>query len=126
MKVKPKPDQIDRARELRRSSTRAETILWAALRGGSLGVKFRRQHRIGPFIGDFIALEARLLVEADGPHHDEQAGADAARTTVLEREGYRVLRFRNAEIMADLENVLRRIVVALQAARHPHPAQPDG
>ncbi len=55
------------ARKLRANMTDAERRLWAALRGRRLrGFRFRRQHRLGPFIGDFVCIEHRLLIEADG------------------------------------------------------------
>ena len=76
-------------------------------------MKFRRQHRIGPFIADFASLDAQLIIEADGPQHDDRITEDAAWTSFLEAEGYRVVRFRNAEILTGLENVLRVISLAL-------------
>ena len=114
MKRDPDPIQLERAKALRRFSTKAEAILWKSLRDRRMnGVKFRRQHRLGPFIADFASLDARLVIEADGPQHDERIAEDLARTTFLEAEGYRVLRFRNAEILTRLENVLRVISLAL-------------
>ena len=108
------PVQLERAKALRQFSTKAEAILWKSLRDRRMnGVKFRRQQRIGPFIADFASLDARLVIEADGPQHDERLAEDTARTAFLEAEGYRVLRFRNAEILTQLENVLRVISLAL-------------
>jgi hypothetical protein len=60
--------------------------------GGRLGVTFRRQVPLGPFIVDFLAPSARLVVEVDGGYHELRAKADARRTRWLERRGYRVLR----------------------------------
>ena len=108
------PVQQKRAKALRQFSTKAEAILWKSLRDHRMnGIKFRRQQRIGPFIADFASLDARLVIEADGPQHDERIAEDAARTAFLEAEGYRALRFRNAEILTQLENVLRVISLAL-------------
>ncbi len=115
MKRDPDPIQLERAKALRRFSTKAEAILWKSLRDRRMnGVKFRRQHRIGPFIADFASLDAQLIIEADGPQHDDRITEDAARTAFLGGQGYRVLRFRNAEILTGLENVLRAISLALQ------------
>ena len=56
-----------RARELRRQQTPAESILWRRLRGKQMeGLKFRRQHILGPFIVDFVNLEHKLIIEIDG------------------------------------------------------------
>src|SRR5216683_1045181 len=79
---------MSRARELRITMTDAERRLWSALRGRRLrGFKFRRQHRLGPFIADFVCVEHRLVIEADGGQHAESA-VDARRTAWLEaREG---------------------------------------
>ena len=105
------PLQVDRARQLRRGSTYAERLLWRQLRGGQLGVKFRRQHRIGPFIVDFFCPERALAIELDGGQHFSDAGRDqdARRTEVLARLGVRVARFSNTEALTETGAVLERI-----------------
>jgi len=78
------------ARRLRRSQTEEERILWTDLRKRRLGgLRFRRQHPIGPFIVDFVCLERRFIVEVDGIHHSEgdNEKRDQARTAWLEAEG---------------------------------------
>ncbi len=103
----------ERARELRHHSTPAEQVLWAALRGRQLaGLKFRRQHPLGPFIVDFCCPERRVIVEVDGPIHDDQGEADAARTAQLTAHGYQVLRFANAQVLEHLPEVLAAIQTA--------------
>ena len=98
------------ARELRRSLTPAEQALWRALQGRRLaGLKFRRQHAVGPFVLDFYCPSAKLVVEVDGPIHDTRAEQDAARTEHMQAFGYRVLRFRNEEVLTNLDVVLERI-----------------
>jgi very-short-patch-repair endonuclease len=73
------------AREFRRGPTRAETILWQALRGGKLGgLHFRRQQVIDGYIVDFYCHAARLVVEVDGSVHEYQRGEDAEREQALE------------------------------------------
>ena len=65
------------ARELRQQATDAERMLWKYLRAHRLAdYKFRRQVVIEPYIVDFVCLEARLIVEADGGQHQEQAVDD--------------------------------------------------
>lgn len=105
------PAQIQqRARELRREMTLAEKLLWSRLRNKRLdGLKFRRQHPLGPFIADFYCAAQRLVVEIDGDIHDLQPGRDAARTEQFEQYGCRVIRFRNEQVLNDIEDVLAAI-----------------
>ncbi len=113
----------DRARELRRDMTPAERRLWNILKLRQVeGFRFRRQHPIGPFIADFACLEARLVIEVDGGQHDESS-TDPARDAFIRREGFKVLRFWNNEVMANLEGVCSVIAHAL-AERCPHPSLP--
>jgi len=106
--------------------TAAEWRLWQALRVRQLGgLKFRRQHPVGPFVLDFYCPAGKLVIELDGGVHDEQAEQDEARTQHLESYGYRVLRFRNEEVFADLPAVLDRIAQAASLSPdHPQPARP--
>lgn len=102
------------ARQLRHEPTQAEDALWQLLRGRRLGgFKFRRQYAIERFIVDFVCLEKRLIVEVDGEIHDHQIEYDAIRQTFLEAQGFRVLRFRNDEVLKTGVSVVKRIVVAL-------------
>ncbi|HUU45024.1 MAG TPA: endonuclease domain-containing protein, partial [Acidobacteriota bacterium] len=71
-----------------------ERLLWARLRNRRLdGIKFRRQHPIGPFVVDFFCESCRLVVELDGDSHGTQVEEDSRRTLWLQRQGYRVVRF---------------------------------
>ena len=84
------------AKKLRREQTALESRLWHELRAKRLdGWKFKRQVPIGPYVADFVCLEARLIVEVDGPLHrqTEQRLKDGERDAVLRRHGFRVLRF---------------------------------
>ena len=97
-----------RARQLRNNPTEAERLLWRELRLRQLGGhKFRRQQPLGRYIVDFVCLERRLVVELDGGQHSEpeQAGYDAERSSWLEQEGFRVLRFWDHEVLTQLEEV---------------------
>jgi very-short-patch-repair endonuclease len=112
--------KLEFARELRRRQTDAEQSLWHHLRNRTLmGCKFRRQHPIGAYIVDFICLEAALVIELDGGQHQEPS--DAARTSFLQREGYRVLRFWNNDTLMQTDSVLALVHEALVAAGCPHP-----
>ena len=102
------PGATARARAMRAVMTPAEAKLWAMLRGSQIaGTKFRRQAPIGPYIADFLAPAIRLLIKADGGLHSVEG--DAERTAFLETQGYRVLRFGNAEILAQPDAVWRTI-----------------
>lgn len=110
---------VRRARDLRERQTDAERSLWLSLRDRRLaGVKFRRQHPIGPYIADFCSPESRLVIEIDGGQHASRVEADRRRTEYLSREGYRVLRFWDNDVLGNLSGVLQRIG---QALRDPHP-----
>ena len=105
------------ARRLRRNKTPAEQKLWEALKGKKLGgLKFRTQHPVGPFILDFYCPARKLVVELDGEVHEKQADYDESRTQQLENYGYRVIRFRNEEVLDDLPSVFERILQAAQSS----------
>lgn len=101
----------DRARRLRREQTDAERELWMRLRRHQLGVQFRRQHPIGPYIVDFCCVQRRMIVELDGGHHHSQRQVlyDEGRTAWLAKLGYRVLRFSDADVLKEMEAVLKEI-----------------
>jgi very-short-patch-repair endonuclease len=107
--------EIFRAREMRRYPTDAERKLWQLLRGKRLGVRFRRQQPIGPYVVDFYCSLARLIVELDGEQHgfDARREYDEQRTRWLEQHGYRVVRFWNVEVFRNEERVIEQILAAL-------------
>lgn len=106
------------ARELRLTLTPAERLLWNELRDRQLGgLKFRRQHPVGPYVLDFYCATAKLGVEVDGEIHAALTEYDADRTAHMERYGYRVLRFTNEEVLAHPERVLSRILNAAGGKR---------
>jgi very-short-patch-repair endonuclease len=111
------------ARKLRHQSTDAERMLWKYLRAHRMsGYKFKRQVVIEPYIVDFICLEARLIVEADGGQHLEQVESDLKRSVFLESLGYKVIRFWNHEILCDIHSVLEQIHSYLIEAPSPQPS----
>lgn len=121
-----------RARALRRDLTPLERRLWSALRLLELPHgHFRRQAPIGPYFADFAHHGLRLVVELDGEQHGHDAGlaCDEIRTAYLERAGYRVLRFWNHEIRANLDGVVETVLAALEerpSAPDPSPPQAGG
>jgi very-short-patch-repair endonuclease len=109
---------------MRSEPTPAEHRLWQILRAKRLaGHKFKRQLTIDGYIVDFVCLEHRLIVEADGGHHAENL-ADARRDAYLQEQGFRVLRFWNNEIFENEEGVRLTILSALEhPSPRPSPAQ---
>jgi BirA family biotin operon repressor/biotin-[acetyl-CoA-carboxylase] ligase len=111
------PDwQRQTARRLRREMTDAERKLWSVLRVRRFrGTAFRRQAPLGPYIADFVCHRLKLVIEVDGGQHSGSEH-DACRDQWLAREGYRVLRFWNNEVLGNLEGVLDRIGREIAAA----------
>jgi very-short-patch-repair endonuclease len=111
---------LSHRRGLRATSTKPEQLLWSVLRNRRLdGHRFRRQHSIQQFIVDFVCLEERVVVEADGGYHDWQYEKDQAREDVLKSHGYRVIRFSNEDVITNLEGVAEAIRRCLAAAPSP-------
>jgi very-short-patch-repair endonuclease len=111
----------ERARELRRSPTEAETRLWNQLRRRQVArARFRRQVPLGPYIVDFMCPSHRLIVEVDGGQHAERVVYDAARTEWLQSRGFTVLRFWNNDVLGAIEGVVGEIERWLLA--HPPPS----
>ena len=108
--------KVQRAKDLRREMTDAERILWQRLRANRLnGLHFRRQQVIDGFIVDFYCHAAGVVVEVDGSVHQRQAEYDAERDKVLSGRGLRLMRFRNDEVMQNLDGVLEHIAEACSA-----------
>ena len=108
---------VPAARDLRKRETSVEDLLWDELRGRQLdGMKFRRQHPIGPFVVDFCCTECRLAIELDGEIHAEQQDRDAEREAILAAAGYRVIRFPNQSIRENLPEVLAAVRSAAREA----------
>jgi very-short-patch-repair endonuclease len=106
-----------RAKRLRLAPTRAERELWDRLRDRRLdGWKWRRQVVVGPFIVDFLCLEAALAIELDGDHHAEQQAYDARRDAYLRARGLRILRFRNDDFLDNPSAVTDVILRACELA----------
>ena len=115
----PRSTSTTRARRLRRDSTDAERKLWYRLRARSIdGAKFVRQDPIGRYVVDFICREQRLIIELDGGQHATDP-RDAERTEWLTKRGYRVLRFWNNEVLANLDGVLEVIAAVLRGEADP-------
>src|SRR5687767_8016908 len=106
-----KPPIFDRAKELKRSMTKAERILWRELRDSKLGCKFRRQHPINKYVADFYCHELKLVIELDGGIHDlkKTKERDAEREDALRQFELTIIRFTNEEVFEELNKVISRI-----------------
>jgi very-short-patch-repair endonuclease len=105
------------ARKLREKQTRPELVLWYYLRKKQIcGVLFGRQKPIGPYIVDFYAHSAKLVIELDGSQHYEEThqAYDIKRDTFLKARGLKVLRFNNLEVLFNTEMVIRVISHAIE------------
>jgi very-short-patch-repair endonuclease len=114
--------QRARAKQLRRTMTRAETLLWRHLKADRLsGLGFRRQSPMGQYIADFVAHSCKLVVEVDGESHDfeERIHHDDRRNRWFASRGYRVLRFTNNHVMKNLEGVILAIGQAAEQVAPP-------
>jgi len=120
MKAPLDPEFLDFARRLRKDQTDAEKLLWSVFRSRQLlGLKFRRQHSIGPYILDFYCATVRLAIELDGGQHTEPSSLeyDSKRTQTLNDHGIRVLRFWDPDVLTSPDEVREEIYRALLAAQ---------
>ena len=94
--------------------TPSEAALWLALRGGVLGVAFKRQVVLGGrYIADFFAPSVGLVVEVDGGVHGGRRSADARRDEKLRRRGYRVVRVEAALVLRNVDGAVAAVRAAL-------------
>jgi very-short-patch-repair endonuclease len=104
-----KEKSIRIARQLRVNQTDAEKVLWNRIRNRQIdGHKFVRQQPVSGYICDFVCREKQLVIEVDGGQHNEST-ADVIRDRRLMEEGYKVIRFWNNDVLANIEGVLLTI-----------------
>ncbi len=118
------PPVIATARKLRRTMSPPEVLLWHRLRGSPNGVKFRRQHPVGPYVVDFYCRAASLAIEVDGAVHDEprRAAADQTRDAYLVAQGLRPVHIPAADIMRDVDGIASEVLALAGAPLHHRPA----
>ena len=102
---------FENAKALRKNMTDAEHILWGYLKAKPNGFKFRRQHPLGIYIADFYCHKLKLVIELDGSVHDNEdvKQNDEVRQKLIEEDGLTVMRFKNQEILNDIQNVLKQL-----------------
>ncbi|HEX8379252.1 MAG TPA: endonuclease domain-containing protein [Allosphingosinicella sp.] len=103
-----------RARALRREPTPPEFRLWLLLRHRPDGLKFRKQHPLGPYTLDFYCPAVKLVIEIDGDSHGmgDNPARDRRRDAWLREQGLRVLRFDASDVMRDVGSVVTAILLA--------------
>jgi leucyl-tRNA synthetase len=106
----------ENAKEHRKNPTKAEKVLWEQLRAKKLdGFKFRQQHLIDDFIVDFVCLRQKLVIEVDGGIHETTKEYDEERTKIINKKGFKVIRFKNEEVIGDIDSVLKKISKELES-----------
>ncbi|MFS4469077.1 DUF559 domain-containing protein [Maribacter sp. 2210JD10-5] len=97
--------------ERKKHTTASKKMLWEKLNDEQLGIKFKRQHLIDEFIVDFVCISKKLIIEIDGeyPNEPSQKKADALRTAILTEFGYKVIRFKNEEVIGAIDTVVQKI-----------------
>ncbi len=104
------PRLVEFAKSMRREMTAPERKLWYQLRANRFqGIKFRRQNVVGQYIADFYSREEMLIIEVDGDSHTFRQDYDRVREAYFESRGFRVIRFINADVMRNMEGVMRAI-----------------
>ncbi len=99
---------------MRFNMTPTEEALWQELRGGKLGVAFRRQVPVGKYVADFLAASVKVAVEVDGGYHAERRVADAHRDRYFARLGYRVVRVEAELVRANVAEATDRVRQAIR------------
>lgn len=112
--------QVYTARKLRREMTLPEMLLWQQLRAQKLGVKFRRQHPVGPYVADFCAMTAKLIVEIDGEAHDRATAParDAVRDAFLMAQGFEVVRVTAKDVLENMDGVVALLRLKADSPLH--------
>ncbi len=108
---------VAKARGLRRTMSRPEARLWQVLRTRPDGLKFRRQHPVGPYVVDFYCPSAKLAVEIDGVAHGmgEIPARDAVRDAWLRERGFRLCRIPARHLYGDIEPAVNLILAAAKS-----------
>ena len=114
------------ARQLRRRLSLPEMLLWRLLRMNRRGLRFRKQHAIGPFVADFYCPAAKMVIEIDGATHNERQDIDARRDAYMSSLGLTVVRIAAADVLADPEAVAGAIYQLCESVAGPSTTQPPG
>ena len=105
---------ITALRKLRRNAPEPERRLLRALRETFPQLKWRHQAPVGPYRVDLLCFSERLVIEVDGETHVGAESYDARRSAIIARQGFKVIRFTNADVMANLDGVIFSISLSLR------------
>ncbi|WP_254606520.1 endonuclease domain-containing protein [Sphingomonas bacterium] len=121
------PPNVERARKLRREMSYPEVLLWQRLRGSPCGMKFRKQHPLGPYALDFYCAAVRLAFEVDGEVHSmmDAPQRDAVREEYIVASGIKVVRVLARDVLRDADGIAASIVALASTPLH-HRASPGG
>jgi very-short-patch-repair endonuclease len=112
MRYQPPASHRGHARDMRKDATKAENLLWQALRRNQLeGLSFRRQYPLDGYILDFVCFRPKLILEVDGAQHAESV-SDVRRDAHFRENGFTVLRFWNDDVVRNLDGVCTEILIA--------------
>ena len=108
-----------KARRLRRDMSVPERLLWRELRGKPDGIKFRRQHPIGPYVLDFYRPEVKFGIEVDGIAHEmgDRAVQDLRREDFLREQRIDVVRVLAKDVLASPTDVAASILALCRSRR---------
>jgi very-short-patch-repair endonuclease len=112
------PQVFRNAASLRKNMTEPEIKLWEYLKTKPMGYKFRRQHPLGCYVLDFYCHKLRLSIELDGKYHlnSEQKNKDEERTAYVNSLGIREIRFKNEDVLNNLNETILQIQNELKEA----------
>ena len=123
-KIYYNPKLKELARQLRNNSTKSEIKLWRHLKGKQLsGYDFHRQKPIDNYIIDFFSSKLMIAIELDGYTHgfEEVFERDKKKEQRLNEIGITVLRYRDDDVMNNIEGVLENIKDLLQRLKEHTP-----
>ncbi|MCC6371590.1 MAG: DUF559 domain-containing protein [Bacteroidia bacterium] len=105
------------ANQNRKKMTKAEACLWKyALKAKLTGYTFNRQRPVLNYIADFMCKEFKLIIEVDGYTHllEEVIKNDIIRQQNLEAAGFKVIRFKDEEVLKEMGRVKDVIAKTLE------------
>ena len=116
--------EVYTARKLRREMRLPEILVWQRIKGERTGLRFRKQHPIGPYVADFHCSRTRAVIEVDGKGHEhgDMLVRDDGRDAFMVENGYRILRVMAAEVLRDADGVVEGIVAFAALPLHHQPA----
>ncbi|MDP1800649.1 MAG: DUF559 domain-containing protein [Bacteroidota bacterium] len=101
----------------RKQMTKAEACLWKyILRSKQTGFVFKRQRPALNYIADFMCTPLKLIIEVDGYTHllEEVIVNDKIRQTELENAGFKIIRFKDEEVLKEIDCVKNKIFAIIK------------